>query len=215
MIELFEGAHVRLYNGVEVKGVVKCKYSNHYGLNLGHPSWDPDGVSIVTAVDSVVEILNKPPQPTFEQLHRAGKLKAGMVFKASERQAKVVSVDGQLFVGWLNDSGKFKTLFSLENSPYDNSFSRTVLVEEVKEESVKLTVEESLKPEHVGKKGKWLRRSGRVIAGTLRGGVDMALNYPICILTPNGRQFYTQYGVYDVELENDPLSLVQFLGWEN
>jgi hypothetical protein len=78
--------------------------------------------------------------------------------------------------------------------------------EELNMNQQKLTVEESLRPEHVGKKGRWKRRDGKVVEDKLV--LDEHEIYPVDIgdscYMRNGRQWRKDSSVGD---------LVEFIGW--
>ena len=73
-------------------------------------------------------------------------------------------------------------------------------------EPAKLTVEESLKPENAGKRGRWKLRGGRVVEDEFR--LDENSVYPIDL----GDEFYTPTGKVWVK-RSSPNDIIEFLGW--
>jgi Xaa-Pro aminopeptidase len=137
MVKLFHGAHVRLRNGVEVKGIVKSKDADLYGLHDTHGCWYPSGLAssllpVVEYPHDVVEILNKP-QRTFNQLLQADELAEGMCFANEHRSisARIAKVEDSLYVGFTTYIGEFVAhLQSVDCLSEDNQFKDLVLVEE-------------------------------------------------------------------------------------
>ena len=73
-------------------------------------------------------------------------------------------------------------------------------------EPAKLTVEESLKPENAGKRGRWKLRGGRVLEDEFSLGEH-------CVYTIDlGDEHYTPTGKVWVKSSN-PNDIIEFLGW--
>lgn len=73
-------------------------------------------------------------------------------------------------------------------------------------EPAKLTVEESLKPENAGKRGRWKLLEGRVVEGEFSLGEHYV--YPIDL----GDEHYTTAGKVLVK-RSSPNDIIEFLGW--
>jgi hypothetical protein len=73
-------------------------------------------------------------------------------------------------------------------------------------EPAKLTVEESLKPDNAGKRGRWKLRGGWVLEGEFSLGEHSV--YPIDL----GDEHYTTTGKVLVK-RSDPDDIIEFLGW--
>ena len=105
MVKLFHGAHARLRNGVEIKGICAATTgrAGYFGVAGALPIWYDDGTALGRwdiELD-VVEVLNKP-QHTFNQLLQAGELEEGMLFVSPDGYYyKTVDVEGVIYIGRL------------------------------------------------------------------------------------------------------------------
>jgi hypothetical protein len=89
-----------------------------------------------------------------------------------------------------------------------------VVVDPAGEPACSMTVEESLRPEHFGKKGKWKLRDGETVVDTVKKSDTTNSNYTRYPVTVDGAA-YTREGRYFADGEDSDYDLVEFLGWED
>lgn len=102
-----------------------------------------------------------------------------------------------------------KTLGIIYAQYYPSWLVVTEYVDNIKQrldELAKLTVEESLKPENAGKRGRWKLLGGRVVEDEFR--LDENSVYPIDL----GDEFYTPTGKVRVN-RSSPNDIIEFFGW--